>query len=347
MPIRYALTALGAGLLLIAACGDGEPTAPTDGPPRELVLLTHDSFDATDEVIAAFEAQQNARVTLLKGGDANQIVNRAILNAGNPEADVLFGVDNLTYQRAVEADVFEKYDSPARDSLPAELLAQFDDSNAVTPIDYGFVALNFDRAAGDPPTSLEELTDPLWRGRLVVEDPATSSPGLQFLASTVAYFGEEGDYTWRNFWRELRANDVLLTDGWTEAYYTHFTLAGGDRPLVVSYTTSPAAEVFFGELIDPPTVNVVPGPVFRQVEAAAVLEGTDEPELARAFIDFMLSAEFQAQIPQTMFVYPALPDVPRPDWWQWAEPEPEAAELEASQEDIDRWIEEWTEIMRR
>jgi thiamine transport system substrate-binding protein len=349
MRFRHAAFVLAATLVLAAACGDDDATSdgPPDGPPRDLVLLTHDSFDATEAVIEAFEAQQNATVTVLQGGDANTIVNRAILNAGNPEADVLFGVDNLTYQRAVAEGVFEEYEAKARDQIPEGVLDQFGGSEAVTPIDYGFVVLNLDRAAGDPPASLEELTDPVWKGRLVVEDPATSSPGLQFLASTVAHFGEGGDYTWRDFWSDLRSNDVLVTDGWSEAYYTHFTLAGGDRPLVVSYTTSPAAEVFFGELPEPPTANVVTGPVFRQVEAAAVLDGTDEPELARAFIDFMLSSEFQAQIPETMFVYPVLADTPKPEWWQWAEPEPEAATLEASQDDIDRWIEEWTEVMRR
>jgi len=318
------------------------------GETRELVLLTHDSFDATDEVIAAFEAQHNAQVTILKGGDANEVVNRAILNAGNPEGDVLFGADNLTFQRAVDANVFEPYTSPGRDALPADILAAIGNSDAVTPIDYGFVDLNLDLGAGlEAPGTFEDLTTEAYRGKLVVEDPSTSSPGLQFLASTVAYFGEDGDYTWRDFWTDLRANDVLISDGWTDAYYTQFSLAGGDRPLVVSYTTSPAAEVFFGNLTEPPTANVIPGPLFRQVEVAGVLAGAKEPDLAREFIDFMLSEQFQTQIPETMFVYPVLPGATPPEWWHWADVEVQPANVEASQADIDRWIQEWTEIMRR
>ena len=340
---RSALRVLGSSApiaaLLLAACGSDEP--------RELVVLTHDSFDATETLIAEFEEEHNATVTFVSGGDANAIVNRAILNAGNPEADVLYGVDNLTFRRALEANVFAEFEAERRDEVAQDIRDQLDDSLAVTPIDYGFVALNFDLAAGDPPAGLEALTEEEWRGRLVVQDPATSSPGLQFLATTVAHFGEEGDYTWRDYWAALRANDVLIADGWTEAYNTHFSLYGGDRPVVVSYTTSPAAEVLFGELEEPPTANVITGPLFRQVEAAAVLDGANEEDLAGDFIDFMLSEDFQRQIPETMFVYPALSTGDEPEWWRFAEVSAETAELDASQEDIDRWVAEWTEIMRR
>ncbi len=325
--------------LTLAACGSADP--------RELVVITHDSFDATESLIAEFEEEHNATVTFVSGGDANAIVNRAILNAGNPEADVLYGVDNLTFRRADEAGVFAEFEAERRGEIPQDVRDQFGDSTAVTPINFGFVALNFDLAEGEPPAGLEALTEDEWRGRLVVEDPATSSPGLQFLATTVAHFGEEGEYTWRDFWADLRANDVLITDGWSDAYYTHFSLYDGDRSVVVSYTTSPAAEVFFNELEEPPTANVITGPLFRQVEAAAVLEGTTEDELAGEFIDFMLSAEFQRQIPETMFVYPVLSTGDEPDWWRWAQVDAEVAQLEASQEDIDRWVSEWTEIMRR
>ena len=337
---------LGAALVaatIFAACGDDEADT--------LVLLTHNSFAAQEELIETFEREHNVTVEIVVGGDANQVVNRAILSAGNPEADVLFGVDNLTFQRAVEAGVFEDYEAARRDEIPADVLAQFGNSMAVTPTDYGFVNINFDRAAGDaPPGTFEDLLKPEWSGRLVVEDPATSSPGLQFLASTVAAFGEGG---WQQFWRDLRANDVLITDGWSEAYYTHFSVYGGDRSLVVSYTTSPAAEVFFSSEVpaervdEPPTENVIPGALFRQVEAVGVLKGADHPELAREFIDFMLSDEFQAQIPETMFIHPVISGLALPDWWQWADVDVTVATLDASQDEIDRWIVEWTEIMRR
>lgn len=336
-----ALIALAAAALLASlalACGDGGPTT--------LVVLTHDSFDVSEGLIEQFEREHGAEVELIASGDANEAVNRAILNAGNPEGDVLFGVDNLGYGRAAEAGAFRAFEAARRADIPAGLRAQFGDSPLVTPIDYGWVDLNFDREAGEPPSTLEELTEPRWRGKLAVQDPATSSPGLQFLATTVAYFGEG---RWQEFWRGLRANGVLVASGWSDAYYTHFSVNGGDRPLVVSYTSSPAAEVFFADppIEEPPTLNVVPAPLFRQVEAAAVLEGANEPELAGKFIDFMLSDAFQRQIPETMFVYPVIGGLGLPAWWRWAETDVEAATLEIAAGDVDRWIGEWTEIMRR
>ena len=335
-----AIFALAAGLVatLVVACGDDEP--------KTLTVLTHDSFDASEALIEAFEQEHNATVVLVEGGAGKQVVTRAILNAGNPEADVLFGVDNLSFKRADAANVFDDYRAKRRGEIPSDILAQFGDSLSVTPIDFGYVNLNLDREAGDPPATFEDLLAPQWRGKLVVEDPATSSPGLQFLVSTVAHFGEGG---WQDFWRGLRENDVLVVDGWTEAYYTHFSQYGGDRPLVVSYTTSPAAEVFFADppVDEPPTLNVIPGPLFRQVEAAGVLRGAKERELAGDFIDFMISNQFQAQIPETMFVYPVIPGIETPEWWVWAEVDVEVATIDASQAEIDRWIQQWTEIMRR
>lgn len=331
---------LGTLALLLAACGGD------DDEPTELVVLTHDSFDVSEELLAQFEQEHGITITLVQGGDANQIVNRAILTAGNPEADVMFGVDNLNFGRAAEAGVFEPFKAARRGDLPSDVLDQFGGSDLVTPIDYGFVNLNVDRAHGDVPATLQELTTEAWRGKLAVQDPATSSPGLQFLATTVAQFGEGG---WQDFWRALRANDVLVTDGWTEAYYTSFSIYGGDRPVVVSYTSSPAAEVFFGDDLEaePPTLNVQPGPIFRQVEAAAILRGTKAERLAGEFIDFMLSDAFQAQIPETMFVYPVVPGIETPDWWKWAEVDVTPALLIVTPEEIERWIVEWTAIMRR
>jgi thiamine transport system substrate-binding protein len=344
MPISIRATLLPAlvtiALLTLAACGDD------DGEPQELVLLTHASFDATDAVLARFEEEHNATVTIVEAGDANELVNRAVLSAGNPEGDVLFGIDNLIFPRVVEAEVFEPYTPEARGTIPADILAQFGDSDLVTPIDYGYVNINMDASVEqEPPATFEDLLDEQWRGQLVVLDPATSSPGLQFLVSTIAHFGEGG---WQDFWRGLRENDVLITDGWTDAYYTQFSLYGGDRTLVVSYTTSPAAEVFFGEgLTEPPSINVIPdGVLFRQVEAAGVLRGTDEPELARAFIDFMLSEEFQTQIPETMFVYPVM-NTETPEWWSWANVEVTPATVQITEEQLDAWLSEWTAIMRQ
>ena len=341
MPALHSPSALAALTLLAAlvlACGDDDA--------RSLTVVTHESFDISDELVEQFENEHNATVEFFKAGDAVELVSRAILNAGNPEGDVLFGVDNLSFHRAVEAGVFSEFRAERRDEIPADMRAQFGDSFLLTPIDFGFVNLNFDPSAGEPPQTLEELIEPQWRGKLVVQDPGRSSPGLQFLATTIAYFGEGG---WQDYWRALRENDVAIAGGWSDAYYSRFSVYGGDRPVVVSYTTSPAAEVFFAEepIDEPPTLNVIPAPLFRQVEAAGVLAGSDNEELAGEFIDFMLSNAFQQQIPETMFVYPVIEGLELPDFWRWAEVTVEPATLEISGDDVTRWIGEWTEIMLR
>ena len=209
------------------------------GAPTELRVLTHSSFDAKKDLIRAFEEEHHAKVTILKAGDANKLVSRALLNVGNPEADVLYGIDNLTFPRVAGKGVFEDFAATRRAQISADIRAQFGDSRAVTPIDYGYVALNFDKQQGTPPAKFEDLTQAAWRNKLVVEDPATSSPGLQFLATTVAYFGESGAYTWRDYWADLRRNGVLVTDGWSAAYNKEFSRNKGTRSVVVSYTTSP------------------------------------------------------------------------------------------------------------
>jgi thiamine transport system substrate-binding protein len=202
-----------------------------------------------------------------------------------------------------------------------------------------------------PPQKLEDLADPAYRGMLVVENPATSSPGLAFLLATIVRFGEEGGYTWRDYWRELRDNDVLVSAGWEDAYYGSFSggAGEGDRPLVVSYATSPAAEVYFA---DPPTneapTGVLADGCFRQVEFAGILAGTKAESSARALIDFLLSADFQEDVPLQMFVYPADPTASLPDVFvEHAQPIADPITLDPATIGAGRegWIEEWTDVV--
>jgi thiamine transport system substrate-binding protein len=332
-----------------------EPTA-APGDPRRLVVMTHGSFAVSAEVIAAFEQQSGAKVELLPSGDAGSALNKAILSKDAPLADVFFGVDNTFLSRALAAGIFEPYQPAALQSIPERL--RLDPSGSLTPIDFGYVTINYDRAflaekGLTPPQELRDLTRPEWKSLLVVQNPATSSPGLSFLLATIATFGESGDYTWRDYWADLRANDVLVAEGWEDAYYTHFSGSSGQgpRPLVVSYATSPAAEVFFseGKLTEPPTGNLLAGS-FLQVEFAGVLRGTQQPELARQFIDFMLTKTFQEDIPLQMFVYPALPEAALPEVFaQFAQIPEQPAGLAPEQIDQgrERWIEEWTQTVLR
>lgn len=331
------------------------PPIPSVSPGwiAPLVLLTHDSFAVSDSVLEQFEQQNGAQVQVLRAGDAGTMVNQAILTADNPLADVLYGVDNTFLSRALDAGIFEPYRSPLADTTAPAL--RLDARARVTPIDYGDVCLNYDRAAFasnvPAPQTLADLTKPAYRSQLIVENPATSSPGLAFMLATIARFGEQGDYTWRDYWAELRDNDVLVTSGWEEAYYSSFSGGSGegDRPIVVSYATSPAAEVYYADPhpAQAPTGVVVDG-CFRQVEFAGVLVGARDPNLARLLVDFMLSPGFQADIPLNMFVFPsvtgtALEPVFADHSAQIAQPLTMAPEAIAANRE--RWLGEWTDVV--
>ncbi len=336
------------------------PTAaPTVAPgAKTLTVMTHDSFSVSQEVVDAFQAGCGCRVQFLKSGDTGLALNKAILSKGNPLADVFFGVDNSFLSRALAADIFEPYASPALAGIPAEL--QLDASNRLLPVDFGYVTLNYDKEYfadnGIPlPKDLRDLISPAYKGLLAVQNPATSSPGMAFLLATVAAFGETGSYTYLDFWRDLRANAVFVADGWEDAYYGQFSGGSGegDHPLVVSYATSPAAEVFFADPqpAESPTGNLLfPGDSFRQVEFVGILQGAKEPALARQWVDFMLGETFQADIPLQMWVYPARAGTPLPDVFTQhaqAPADPVAmtpAQIEAGRE---RWLKAWTDVVLR
>ncbi len=351
--IRRALVAALAATLLAVACGDDVSTTPGGDEATTITLVTHDSFDVSDEVLAAFTEDTGIEVELLASGDAGSMVNQAILTKGSPQGDVLFGIDSTFLSRALDEDLFVAYESPALAGVDESLV--LDPEHRVTPVDTGDVCLNYDKAALDaaglrPPTGLADLADPAYAGTLVVENPATSSPGLAYLLATIAEFGEDG---WQDHWRALRANDVEVAAGWEEAYYGSFSGAAGspgDRPIVVSYASSPPAEVIFAE--EPPTdapTGVVEGSCYRQIEFAGILAGTEHEEEARQLVDFLLSPTFQQDVPLSMFVYPVI-DVELPPEFveHGAQPDdPYLLDAEAVAAGRDDWIAEWTDIVLR
>jgi thiamine transport system substrate-binding protein len=356
-PARRALALLVVallGLTGLAACGDDDADEAGGDDAVTLRLLTHDSFAVSDGVLAAFTDETGIEVELLQGGDAGTVVNQAILTAGNPQADVLFGVDSTFLSRALDADLFVPHEAAGLEQVDDALL--LDPEHRVTPIDYGDVCLNYDRAAfeerGLPaPTDLDDLIDPAYRDLLVVQNPASSSPGLAFLLATVAAFGEDG---WPIFWADLRANGVEVTDGWEEAYYGSFSGGGGsegDRPLVVSYASSPPAEVAFADPpVDVSPTGVIDASCYRQVEGAGILRGTDHEEEAAQLVDFLLSVPFQEDVPLTMFVFPVNPAAELPEVFVEHAARP-AEHYELPSADIganrNEWIDEWTDLVLR
>ncbi len=330
------------------------PTATIHIIPTELVVVTHDSFAVSEDVLAEFQNANHVKVQILKSGDAGAALNKAILaGATNPLGDVFFGVDNTFLSRATKADLFESYRAQGIDAIPSDY--KRDTEFRLTPMDYGYVCMNYDKQWFKeknlvPPQTLDDLLKPEYKSLVVVENPATSSPGLAFLLATVSHFGAD---KYLDFWKQLRANDVAVSEGWEDAYYNKSTWSGsGNRPIVVSYATSPAAEVFFsdGKLTEPPTGNVLgDGACFLQIEFAGIFKNARHPDMARRFIDFMLSTRFQEDIPTQMFVYPVNPNAKLPDYYKFAEKPARPAQLDDAVIDANRdtWIKEWTQVVLR
>ncbi|MCW1967378.1 MAG: thiamine ABC transporter substrate-binding protein, partial [Anaerolineae bacterium] len=226
--------------------------APPQFAGKTLTVVTHDSFSLNKKLIAGFELQTGAKVNVTKSGDTGAMLNKLILSKASPLGDVVFGIDNTFSSRALDADLFEPYAPKGLDGIPAAL--RLDKENRLIPIDYGFVNLNYDlnhfKTQGlAVPQTLRDLTKADYKGKLVVQNPATSSPGLAFMLASIATFGESGNYTWKDFWRDLRKNEVVVTSGWEQAYYDKFSGGSGkgNVPMVGGCFTGPAAEVFFWE----------------------------------------------------------------------------------------------------
>jgi thiamine transport system substrate-binding protein len=328
-----------------AAAESDDPVAIAPG--TEVRLVTHDSFSISDGLFDEFTLETGIDVEVIKGGDAGEVVARAILSADQPEGDVMFGIDNTFLQRGLDADLFLAYESPGLAAVPDEL--ELDDQYRVTPIDFGDVCVNYWLDGVDQaPAGIEALADPAYASGFVTQNPETSSPGFAFLLATIAHFGEDG---WEDYWQRLRDGGVTVTSGWSDAYYGEFIAGGGEKPIVTSYASSPVAEVLFAaEPIDSPPTRVITDTCFRQIEFAGILAGTEVEAAAQQVIDFMLSETFQADIPLNMFVAPANAEVPLPDLYQAHAAIVDSpltltpAEIEANRS---QWTERWAEIVLR
>jgi thiamine transport system substrate-binding protein len=331
------------GCTALVACSNSSDS-------RTVILVTHDSFAVSKADLHAFEQQHDVKVKILKSGDAGSALSQVILTRGKPLGDAMFGVDNTFLTRATRADVFAPYTPADLTSVPESY--RLDPSHELTPIDYGDVCVNFDRASLEAkgvaaPTSLDDLVDPAYKGMLVVENAASSSPGLAFVLATVARYGDE----WRDYWAKLRANGLRVDDGWEQAYYTDFAGGGqgGTFPLVVSYASSPPDGVTKGTPAVAPTGAAL-DTCFRQVEFAGVLRGAAHPMLARDLVDWMLSQRFQAGVPEQMYVYPVRSGVDVPASWVRYAPvpaEPFTLAPALISKNRNTWIDQWTETVLR
>ncbi len=341
-----------AALVPLTACslvGGDDDSAPSGaGDPERVVLVTHESFFLPKALVRSFERESGYDLVLRAGGDAGTLTNKLVLSAGNPQGDVAFGVDNTFASRALENDVFAPYAA----ELPAgadSFVLPGDDDRRLTPVDNGNVCVNidttwFEREGVAPPESFEDLVDPTYEGLFVLPGAASSSPGMAFLLATIAEYGDG----WSDYWTDLMDNGAKLTAGWSDAYEGDFTQGGGqgDRPIVLSYDSSPAFTVSGGAS----TTAALLDTCFRQVEYAGVLEGADNAEGAQAVVDWLLSAEVQAALPESMYVFPVDAEAELPaEWAEYAVQPDEPLTLDPAvvAENRDEWLTTWSDVTSR
>lgn len=341
--MRTSILVLMVTALLAAACGRDSAAEPTT-----VTLLAHESFVLPDDTFEAFTAATGITVEILQTGDAGTIVANAIATAGDPLGDVLFGIDNLLLQRALDAEVFVPHKAVGLENVPDRV--KLDPDNRVTPIDSGYVCVNFRPEAlggATPPASLADLANPDLASQFATQNPESSTPGLAFLFATIATFGENG---WQDYWRDLRDNGVTITPGWNESWNNEYVGGdpGGDKAITNSYASSPVFEGLFGGE-DPVVSEILTDSCFEQIEFAGVLAGTEAPTNAGLLVDFLLSPAVQNEIPLQMFVEPVNTEAVIPiEFSTWTTPieAPLSLEPAAIAENQARWTQEWLELFR-
>ena len=344
-----ALIAVGALVLTACSTVGGDGDGGSDQASDRVVLVTHESFALPKRLERRFEEETGYDLVTRAAGDAGTLTNKLVLTKDKPLGDVAFGVDNTFASRALDEGVFAPYDAALPDGADQYRLGG-DDDHALTPVDNASVCVNIDDgwfASHDvpPPASLDDLAEPAYSGLFVAPGAATSSPGMAFLLATVAQYGDG----WPDYWKRLMANGLQLTDGWSDAYQVDFTQGGGrgDRPIVVSYDSSPAFTI--GD-DGRSTTSALLDTCFRQVEYAGVLAGADNPDGAEAVVDFLLSPQVQKALPDSMYVFPVDAGVELPAAWARFAKQP-TAPLEVDPADIaahrDEWLREWSDVTSR
>ena len=354
-PYRLRLLALVSCVLApVTSCslvGEGDSSAGepvVEGQPSRVVLVTHESFVLPEKLVRRFERESGLELVLRAGGDAGALTNKLVLSAGNPQGDVAFGVDNTFASRALENDVFAPYPADLPSGAERYVLPG-DDDHALTPVDTASVCVNVDTTWFDaqgiaPPQSFADLVDPTYQGLFVLPGAASSSPGMAFLLATIAEHGDD----WPDYWTRLMDNGAKLTAGWSDAYQVDFTQGGGsgDRPIVLSYDSSPAFTVSKGSS----TTAALLDTCFQQVEYAGVLDGAANPEGAERVVDWLLSPEVQAALPTSMYVFPVDESVELPAEWATYAVQPEdplTVDPDEIAEHRDEWLTTWSDVTSR
>ncbi len=314
-----------------------------------LTVLTYDSFAVSSDLVEAFEAENNVKIQFLEAGAGGEIIARAILTKDDPIADVIIGFDTSQFGKIFSNDLLEAYASPELANISDSY--KQDPENRALPFNYGEICINYDKKyfadkGLEIPASLDDLLKPEYKGLLVTQDPGASNTGIGFLAATINAYGEDG---FVDYWNKLLQNGLVIGNSWSSTYYTNFSAASGngEQPMVVSYTTSPAAEFIYSETGEAPTDSLTSdGMCYRSVEFCGILKNAKNPELARKFIDAFIGKEWQEDLPMQMFVYPVNEQAELPEEFElYGKPaeNPVMMDPDYLSEKHDEWIRIWSE----
>ncbi|MDY6143510.1 MAG: thiamine ABC transporter substrate-binding protein [Arcanobacterium sp.] len=348
--VRGAAVVAAAAIALsaLAACSiadQKQSSASNDASQGTVTVITHDSFSLSDDAIAEFEKVSGYKLQTTAPGDAGTMTKQLLLTADSSDIDAVYGIDNLSAGELSAAGILGRAvsDQVWGDDGDAPVLTEdvyaTKDGGTLIPIDRGDVCMNIDNAWFDDtgtakPETFDDLLKPELKGKTVVTNPASSSPGLAMLAGTQALYGD----SWLDYWKSLLDNNAKVDAGWSDAYEVDFSAGGGEGayPIVLSYASSPA---FSGGATSSVDATCVP-----QIEYAGVLKNSSNPEGAQAFVDFMLSKKVQAEIPNSMYMYPVREGVEVPsEWAQYAKLPAASISVDADviNQNRDSWLKEW------
>ena len=325
-------------VLLLTGSGGMEKPVETE---KVLVVYTYDAFPGVlEESIRERFNEKGVELQLERFQDTGALFTQTLLEKDDPKADVIIGLDNTYLARAFDEELFQPYKPRELKLVSPGLLV--DPEYRVVPFDFGSVALNYNsEMLPEPPRSWDELLDPTYKNQIIIMNPATSSPGRNFLLFTIVEFGEEG---YLEFWKKLRPNILTVTPGWSEGYGLYIQ---GEAPIVLSYDTSPAYHMHY-EKVDRYKNLLFEGKAYAQIEVAGITMDAPHPEYARECIDHLISVEFQELIPLHQIMYPVHPDAELPEAFVRAKPATHIVNMdeETVAAKFDVWLAQWEAVMR-
>ncbi len=302
---------------------------------EEIIVYIPDSMEWMNELVVPFEEENNVDVKFVKFEGANTILTRLLLEKRKPKADVVLGLAQSTFAKAKKEGLLAQYKPVGAEKIVENFV---DKDYYGTLFDYGGLAIIYDsETMENPPKTFEEITK--YEDILIIQDPRTSSTGQDFLLWTIALYGDE----WQEFWRRLKPAIKTVTPGWSGSFGK---LTAGEAPMMVSYASNEAySHEYYGGT---KYLTIIPEEGgYVQVEASGLVNKKKINDLSKKFIDFTLTDDFQKEIPLKNWMLPAT-SVELPKSFEHYKTSEKYLSIENDKlvENLEKWLEEWEEIIK-